>query len=80
MRRATVSTMRQDPRNLSLAQCHKILTSMSAKLVLRSQVEFGKEGRWLMLKGPKLWLGPDMLWLLVTGAGVLLLVCAALSL
>jgi hypothetical protein len=39
--------------NLSLAQCHKILTSKSAKLVLRSQVVFGKEAQWLP-KGLKL--------------------------
>jgi hypothetical protein len=30
-------------------------------------------------KGPKALAWRDMLWLLVTGAGVLLLVCAALS-
>jgi hypothetical protein len=79
MRRATVSTMRQDPPNLSLALCHKILTSMCAKLVLRSQVGVWEGSAVAHAKGPKALAWRDMLWLLVTGAGVLLLVYAALS-
>jgi putative spermidine/putrescine transport system permease protein len=55
------------------------LFGLCAKLVLRSQVGVWEGSAVAHAKGPKALAWRDMMWLLVTGAGVLLLVYAALS-
>ena len=51
----------------------------SANLVLRFKGGVWEESALAQIQGPKAVAWRDMLWLLMTGAGVLLLVCAALS-
>ena len=64
---------------LSFGQCHKVLTANSANLVLRFKGGVWEGSALAQIQGPKAVAWRDVLWLLMTVAGVLLLVCAALS-
>ena len=62
-----------------LARRHKVVTGMRTGPVLRSQGGHWEGSTMAHIEGPRPKSWRDRLWLLMTAAGVLLLVCATLA-